>query len=156
MLGRMKLACKFVISLRDCSVWLQAGRLSWSKNSRLSKKRFKTRPICSRWTNCSSSNVILFHCWVYLFPPVFIEERSWKGPNEIQKYKPSPLVQGGLEMAIKVNMQWQNARAMEILRRLKKLKKISRKTLWTQSKTFVSCSGNIIKVKKFYKLGAES
>ena len=25
-----------------------------------------------------------------------------------------------------------------------------------QSKTFVSCSGNIIKVKKFYKLGAES
>ena len=25
-----------------------------------------------------------------------------------------------------------------------------------RSKTFVSCSGNIIKVKKFYKLGAES
>ena len=25
-----------------------------------------------------------------------------------------------------------------------------------QSKTFVSCSGNIIKVKKFYKLGAKS
>ena len=35
-------------------------------------------------------------------------------------------------------------------------RKISKNIQILQSKTFVSCSGNIMKVKKFYKLGAKS
>ena len=38
----------------------------------------------------------------------------------------------------------------------KKVQSIHPGQVDSQSKTFVSCSGNIIKVKKFYKLGAES
>ena len=33
------------------------------------------------------------------------------------KYKPSPLVQGGLEIPMEVTVQWEDEQAMEILRR---------------------------------------
>ena len=38
----------------------------------------------------------------------------------------------------------------------KKVSRNVRQVYLVQSKTFVSCSGNIMKVKKFYKLGAKS